>query len=199
MNAAKPTVPLNDAELARLDELLETLSPDAAMLLEELDGFFAAIACSPETSSIPDLLPEVLGLDPGEPVEFVSAEQETEFTALLARHLRSVGEALTAGEGFSPILMHDDDGTPQGNLWAVGFLRGVGVHPDAWDEIEGDESTESLFEPFETLAEEIDFETGEVSQAVAADQRQELIEAMIEATFAFHESLEPQRRGAPTH
>lgn len=196
MNAPNPNAPLNDAELARLDELLEAISPDAAMLLEELDGFFAAISCSPEAVTVAELLPEVLGLDEGEAPLFVSATQRTEFEGLLARHLRSVGEALAAGEGFSPILMHDDEGTPQGNLWAVGFLRGVGVHPDAWDELEADETTGLLFEPFETLAEEIDFETGEVSQAVAADQRQELIEAMIEAAFAFHERLAPQR---PTH
>lgn len=199
MNTPNPTAHLNDAELARLDELLESLSPDAAMLLEELDGFFAAVACTPDAPEMAELLDEILGLDEGEAPLFVSEQQEAEFLDLLVRHLRSVGEALSAGEGFSPILMHDDEGSPQGNLWAVGFLRGIGVQPDAWDALEQEEGAGALFEPFETLAEEIDFETGEVSKAVDAGQRQELIEAMIEACFAFHERLEPQRSGTARH
>ncbi len=189
MNTISSAQPLGDADLNRLDALLDELSPDTAMLLEELDGFMAAVACTPDDIDIEELLPEILGLDDDEEPAFGSAAQASEFKELLERHLMSVAEALSAGEGFAPILMHDDDGTPQGNLWAVGFLRGMTVQPDAWDRLDESEETGALFEPFEALAEEIDFETGEVSAAVAPERRQELIEAMIEAAFSFHERL----------
>lgn len=189
MNTTSSAQPLGDDDLNRLDGFLDALSPDTAMLLEELDGFMAAIACTPDDIDVEELLPEVLGLDDDEEPVFSSEDEAREFKELLERHLMSVAEALSAGEGFAPILMHDDDGTPQGNLWAVGFLRGITVHPEAWDQLEEAEETGALFEPFETLAEEIDFETGEVSVAVAPERRQDLIEAMIEAAFGFHERL----------
>ncbi len=199
MNNTSSVQPLSDADLNRLDGFLDALSPDTAMLLEELDGFMAAIACTPEDVDVEELLPEILGLDDDEEQAFSSEAQKGEFKELLQRHLMSVAESLAAGEGFAPILMHDDDGTPQGNLWAVGFLRGVAVNPDSWDQFEESEETGALFEPFETLAEEIDFETGEVSAAVAPEHRQELIEAMIEAAFSFHERLRAQRNLPERH
>ena len=189
MNANRSSQPLGDADLNRLDALLDELSPDTAMLLEELDGFMAAIACTPDDVEFEELLPEILGLDEDEEPHFGSAAEAEEFKELIERHLMSVAEALAAGEGFAPILMHDDDGEPQGNLWAVGFLRGITVHPEAWDELDEAEETGALFEPFETLAEEIDFESGEVGTALAPERRRELIEAMIEAAFSFHERL----------
>lgn len=189
MNTTSSAQPLGDDDLNRLDGFLDALSPDTAMLLEELDGFMAAIACTPDDIDVEELLPEILGLDDDEEPVFSSEEEAREFKELLERHLMSVAEALSAGEGFAPILMHDDDGTPQGNLWAVGFLRGITVHPEVWDQLEEAEETGALFEPFETLAEEIDFETGEVSAALAPERRQDLIEAMIEAAFGFHERL----------
>ena len=47
MRKPNPARPLSDDELARIDALLEAIDPDAAMVLEELDGFLTALACSP--------------------------------------------------------------------------------------------------------------------------------------------------------
>src|SRR5690606_41592145 len=51
MRKPNPARPLTDDELARIDALLEAIDPDAAMVLEELDGFLTALSCSPRPLS----------------------------------------------------------------------------------------------------------------------------------------------------
>lgn len=185
--SASSREPLTDGDLDRLDELLEALNPDGAMLLEELDGFFSALVAGPVPGDPEQHLDEVLGLDEGTQPAFDGDAQRAELLALLERHWRSIDEALGDGEGFAPILMHDDQGRPGGNLWAIGFLRGISLAPDAWEAVEDDPEMAPLLEPFETLAEELDLETGETVNPVDPDERQGLIDAMAEAAFAFHE------------
>lgn len=199
LDSAAAGPPLSDDDLARLDELLDALNPDGAMLLEEIDGFFAACVCGPEPVSTAELVGTVLGLEPDETPAFESAAQQAELESLLDRHRASIAQALAEGEGFSPILMHDDDGRTGGNLWAIGFLRGISLRPDGWEAIEDDEDLLALLEPFEALAEELDLETGEVRAPVPDDERQNLIDAMAEAAFQFYEHFEGARaRAAPT-
>jgi uncharacterized protein len=189
--------PLTDNDLDRLDELLEALNPNGAMLLEELDGFFSALVAGPVPGAPGQHLDELLGLDEGAQPAFDGDAQRAELLALLERHWQSIDEALTQGEGFAPILMHDDEGRPGGNLWAIGFLRGISLAADAWEPVEDDPEMASLLEPFETLAEELDLETGETVNPVEQDERRELIDAMAEAAFAFHEYF-AAARNAPS-
>src|SRR3546814_17562350 len=49
--------------LARIDALLEAIDPDAAMVLEELDGFLTALACSPRPLSDEAALALACGAD----------------------------------------------------------------------------------------------------------------------------------------
>ena len=58
---------LTDTEIQRLDELLEAANPEGSMVLEEVDGFFAALACSPEPVPAAEYLPLVTGTDPAGP------------------------------------------------------------------------------------------------------------------------------------
>jgi len=53
--------PLNDAELDRLGDLLESRGGDKAMNLEQLDGFFAALVAGPDAVMPSEYLAEVLG------------------------------------------------------------------------------------------------------------------------------------------
>jgi uncharacterized protein len=186
-------LPLDDDHLARLDELLEALNPDGAMLLEELDGFFAAWVCGSAAIDFDAILVQVLGLEEGDQPAFGSPERRVELSSLLARHRASIARALAAGEGFSPILMHDDDGRIGANLWAIGFLRGISLDPEGWESIEDDEELVSLLEPFEALAEEIDMRSGDVRAPVPDDERQNLIDAMAEAAFQFYAHFESER------
>ena len=51
--------PLTDADYDRLEEILLRYSGEDAMNLEEMDGSFAALICSPETVMPSEYLPEI--------------------------------------------------------------------------------------------------------------------------------------------
>ena len=48
MNPSSQSNALTDAEIETLEERLSAIDPDDSMAVEELDGFCAALACSPE-------------------------------------------------------------------------------------------------------------------------------------------------------
>jgi uncharacterized protein len=53
--------PLTDAEYDRLAGILNGFCGEHAMNLEELDGFFAALICSPDLVRPSEYLPELWG------------------------------------------------------------------------------------------------------------------------------------------
>ncbi|MFM7570007.1 MAG: UPF0149 family protein, partial [Betaproteobacteria bacterium] len=65
MNTSDSSRSLDESELSRLDELLAQAHPEHSMMLEEYDGFCAALACSPTPISADESLPIVLGAEPG--------------------------------------------------------------------------------------------------------------------------------------
>ena len=196
--APAPSLPLNDEDLARLDELFEALSPDTAMLLEELDGFFTALACSPDRLAAGAVVTEVLGLEPGQLPAYSVNHPAAELDALLSRHFASIDEALRAGQGFAPILMHDEDGEPGGNLWAIGFLRAINLQPDSWKALDEDTEAGDLLDPIGALAGEFDEDSGDLRRTMSSADRQQAVDDMIESAFALYDYFSPVRAEAGT-
>src|SRR5690606_20985651 len=58
--------PLDENDLVRLDALLDETGNENAMVVEEIDGFLAALACVPDVIDEEAVLGHVLGLEPGE-------------------------------------------------------------------------------------------------------------------------------------
>src|SRR5690606_19517361 len=131
MRKPNPARPLADDELARIDALLEAIDPDAAMVLEELDGFLTALACSPRPLSDEAALALACGADDGTdgggagPSDERAGPGREELAGLLRRHRLSIVAALHAGEGLEPVMERDEAGESAGNLWAIGFLRRI--------------------------------------------------------------------------
>ena len=74
--------PMSEAELERLEDLLESQSTDrSGMNLEMLDGFFTALILGPDLVSLSEYLPHVFGGDP----TWRSADEGHEALALLVR------------------------------------------------------------------------------------------------------------------
>ncbi len=147
-----------DPDLEALEEILEQAWDDGAMSLEELDGFFTALLCSPELIPQSEYLPEVLG--PGDALEneeiFPNPEAAKLFWELVLHHQVLVGEALDSEEPFAPLLQTDEDGNTFGNEWAIGFLRAVDMRVEAWSEIQNDEDKFAWLDPILALAHEND-------------------------------------------
>lgn len=131
-----------DPKLETLGELLDQLSDDGAMDLEELDGFFAALHCCPQLVPTAEYLPEVLGT--GEFAEqdefFKTPEAAKLLFGLLMEHWNAVGDAFRNDDVYIPLLLEDENGKADGSSWAIGFMRGVELREELWDEIFTDES-----------------------------------------------------------
>ena len=194
MNAPSQTRLLTDQELARLDELLAAINPEESMLLEELDGFFAALACSPEPVPESEYLPLVLGHDADDGSLDESAPEVAEIRHLLQKHWGAVAGQLYEGEGFAPVLGYDEDDQAHGNAWAVGFVRGMGLRPDAWTALEDDEAFADALEPVFRLVEEVepDDESRE-AEPIADEDREAAIESMLDGVMDVYDYFRDER------
>ncbi|WP_101926787.1 MULTISPECIES: UPF0149 family protein [Luteimonas] len=151
-----PTTPLSDAELDRLDVLLDRCTHPETGLgnLEMLDGFLSALAVGPLDAALDTMLPLVWG--EGD-VPRRDARQTREAEALIARlavevehRIRHDPEDSTDREALMPLLglpEVEGDDTPGADdealddipadfpfaaAWAAGFLRAAAQHEDAW-------------------------------------------------------------------
>ena len=79
--------PLNYAEGARMDAMLSRFRSEYAITnREEIDGFFAALICSPDIAKPSEYLSEIWGAEMFYDEAFVDREQLMDFLALLMRH-----------------------------------------------------------------------------------------------------------------
>ena len=194
---------LADADFDRLDQLLAELGNDDAMIVEELDGFLAALACAPEPVTADDFLPVVFGLadddggarrDTAAPAE-LAPELAAELAALVRRHAQAVAASLDAGS-FAPVLAYDDQGAPDGSAWAVGFLRAVESAPDSWDAMLDEKEFGDALDAAEALAATLDDESG--ARAPSRREREALIDRMIADVGDIHEFFRPYRQAGTT-
>ena len=186
---------LDDADFDRLDQLLADLGNDDAMIVEELDGFLAALACAPEALGAHDYLPVVFGLDQPPGAAARDAAVGEELSALVRRHARSVADALDA-HGFAPVLGYDDKGAPDGSAWAVGFLRAVEMAPDSWDAMLDEKGFGDALDAVDALAATLDDDAG--ARAPSRREREALIDRMIADVADIHEFFRPYRQSGTT-
>lgn len=176
MNPTSHERPLNDAEIESLDMRLEALDPDASMAVEELDGFFVALASCPEPIARDEWLPLVLG-ESERAQALARHETDAEGAALLRlieRHRVAVSAMLHEGEGLRPVMGYDDAGVAHGHAWAVGYARCMALRPDAWGPLEDDEELAEALDPlFRLLAEVERARSEEDGDAPAAEARED--------------------------
>lgn len=193
--AGPERAPLAEADFDRLDRLLGELDNDDAMIVEELDGFLAALACAPEPVGADDYLPVVFGLerDAVEPPRGKAAPDE--LALLVRRHALAVAAALAAGE-FAPVLAHDEQGAPDGSAWAVGFLRAVETAPESWDAMLAEKEFGDALDAIDALAATLDDKPG--VRPLPRREREVLIDAMIADVGDIHEFFRPYRQAGTT-
>jgi uncharacterized protein len=194
MNAPVQTRLLDDAEIARLDALLEAANPQESMTVEELDGFLAALACSPEPVPEAEYFPVVIGRrdDAG---DADAAQAHPELARLLERHRQSVASQLYTGDQYAPVLAYDEEGVARGNDWAIGFVRGMAMRPDAWGALDDDPEVAELLDPVMVLVGEVEptEEGGEPPEPVRDEDRKALMDDMFGAVMDVYEYFRPQR------
>ena len=141
--------PLDDQELDDLSNFLESI-PDA-MSIEIVDGFFAALVCSPDLIMPSSYFKYIWGDDH----EFETVEEAEKYASLVLRHWNSISQQLRNNEVFEPVLI-ETEGQSHGNEWAVGFMAGFQLGGEEWKDYLEDEENAGVFIPILMLAHEND-------------------------------------------
>jgi len=147
------TQPLTDAELDQLDEILQRVNPGKTMSLEELDGFFCALICSPEAVPPSEYMPQIFG---GELVRGrwgLSMEEEQELMNLLSRHWNAIASTLLRDEPHAVLIGEYGDDGLTGLDWARGFELGMSLRDDSWNRLINDDKFAIALVPIVALAE----------------------------------------------
>lgn len=124
----------SEEEMNRLEELITSdRTPEDCMMIDEIDGLFAALICGPEAVMPSEWLPCVWR---GDPPRFESFEEAQAILGTLTRWYNGVASLINAGDGYSPILLTATDQAgrevdlPHG--WCAGFIEGIGLREAAW-------------------------------------------------------------------
>ena len=164
--------------------------------LEEIDGFFAALICSPELAKPSQYLPEIWGGEMADDEAFADRKEAQDFLSLLMRHWNNIARILEKGDVFAPLLFVDEEGTARANDWARGFMRGTHLHHESWKKLFADEGHGGPLVPILALAYEHDPdpEMRPYKDNIDAELRDKLILGISGAATAIYRYFAPPRR-----
>lgn len=187
-----PKKALTSRELEKLEIYLSRLPQ--SMTVEMLDGFFAALVCSPKLVMPSEYMPHVLG---EEESKLADLEEVKDFYELVMRHWNAVARALAKKDKrYDLVLVSPDDGKSYGEGWAKGFLQGVRIGGAAWGDLIHDEEKGGIFVPLFALAHEHDPDPELRPNPIGDDQR-DLMLATISASLSFVFKYFAQHRRQP--
>jgi len=134
--------PLSQAELGQLEALLDSdIFRGEAMLLDEMQGLFFAVASSPDLVVASQWMPEALGESPA----FADPGHAERVLGLVMRFYNQC-VAAAASDSFELILYRTETEEVDYAAWCGGYLTGVDLAETDWyDAGDPDEVGELLF------------------------------------------------------
>jgi uncharacterized protein len=185
---------LTDAEYDRLEAIIGNFEGEDVMNAEEMDGFFAALICGPATILPSVYLDEIWG---GQETPFATTDGLNEYLNLAMRHWNFVARTLASPDMvYLPWLVPEEgEEVPRGNRWARGFLRGIGLSREAWDDIFEEENDFAILLPVFALVHENDSdpETRTWNTAPDRELRMEVLAGLAVSAQRAYEFFRPHR------
>jgi uncharacterized protein len=191
-------VPMTPADYDRLAQILASFPSTDAMTLEELDGYFCALACSPDVVPSEESMPLLWGSVGDDDELFPDVEAAAHFFGMINRHYQGLVLRLEAEEEFEPMLLPDESGKVTGSAWAWGFVLGMRFHPEAWNELVDDEEQNVALAPILLLAQERDPDPDPELpplEPIAPEEREILVQALSAAAPAVYDYFWEARQG----
>lgn len=131
-------------EIDRLAERLDALENPNAFSLEGVDGLFCALLAGPATVLPSVYLPVILGGDQDSDAPFADREDAQSFMTLLMRYWNSIVADVERDSIHLPFVYEVEPSDVPGREWACGFMVGVELSPDGWEDLFNDEIEEDL-------------------------------------------------------
>jgi uncharacterized protein len=185
---------LTEAEFAQFGEFLRSIENSRAMSLEEMDGFFTALICGPEMVSPSECLPYVWGNELSNDGVFQSLEEAQKVLNLALRHWNTIAGTLYKGRVYFPFLLEGEDGSAKGNDWAKGFLRGVDLRRDSWNELVNDKQHGGCLVPIFMLAHEHDSDPKLRPPPNSRKKRKDILTHLAAGIPVIYTYFRPERR-----
>jgi len=125
------SLPPADDDLDRLDAFLIRLD-ERGFMISDADGYLAAVALSPEPIPAAEWQADLFEAHDSEP----SPAESREMADIATRRMDEILTTLDAEPPtFAPVVEYDDDNFPVAEIWAEGFLIGMGLRMEAWQAI----------------------------------------------------------------
>ena len=205
MSAQEPTPAqpaLSEQEMTALDDvLMSDATSSEVMMLDQLDGFFTALASGPSLPETDVWLPRVWGPAAADAPTFASDAERAHITDLLTRHLNATVWSLNQElESFEPIFdmnvyEGDEHEYIDGENWAHGYMSGIALQRDNWKKLlEARHATEVL-RPIYLLGSP-DISEAEEALIETPAQREALSKKIPASVAAIYKFWAPQRRSA---
>lgn len=177
--------PDSDDELELLDcYLLRYGTDDAILNVSELDGFFAALACAPDTIPPSRWLPAIWGGEDQSPT-WPNENEIGEFTRAIFTLYNQVMQGMNENVFEALFLERDVEGKTYTIVdeWCAGFLRGVRL----WNALNPDDAakTTECLQPVRLFATKEGFTTLETMSETEVIEHQALIEPAVRGLFQY--------------
>ena len=188
---------LTEKNIERLDDILFDMG-DKVMDLESVDGFFCALACSPERIAPSDYLPVIFG---GE-IEFSDESLLNETMPLLFSYWNAVVDKLRKpvqkpDDLYFPFSLKDSEGDDvDGRLWALGFMIGVSAFPDPWEKLMEDKNKAQQLTPMMIFAGQNQENPELKAEPIPEDKHAELLATMFFCLYETYEFFREEREKA---
>lgn len=195
-----PAEPFSEADLARLQDLLDALpAPLEPLDVSMLDGYLCGVLLQPAPVPLAAWLPPLLDTD-GRPVP---PRVDDELLALLRRRHKALNVAIAARQWFDPWVFELDDGADPSEVvlpWVAGFAHALDAHPALMQLPE-----EPLLEPLAALYLHLDPDDLEDADALLEEiesleppaDLDEAVEGLVSAVLMLADVSRPQRPQSP--
>jgi yecA family protein len=159
--------------------------PDDAMSVEQIDGYFCALAMDADRNAAREAARAILGT-PRKASVFESEEQADRAARLVARMWNTVIDRLDAGYAHTPILWGSE--APKAQAWAEGFIAGMQAARLRWSNAaESEEDLRMFLVPIFGLA----LNEGEEEEGLQAtpEARADWIAMLPATTVGLHATM----------
>ena len=155
MNVESISSGLSETEIDRLSELLEGIKNLDALSLEGMDGLFCALIASPQNVPPSVYMPVIWGGERGDSGAFANLEEANAAISFVMRYWNSIVADFERDSIHLPYLVEPGVDGIAGRAWARGFMRGIRLAPEGWNELITDKD-EGLLLTIPLVAGEVD-------------------------------------------